>query len=217
MVTDHRANKYLVIFGTHDKPANHSATTMIRMLHYLRICSILLPAFVASCVTPGTDTMRAEQASLLSRDLQKLSSTVSPKEADKMAATAIEQSIRISEDYKPIRLAWLNNSLVNIGLRESGLCYHWRNDLFPPLFKLKSKTLKLRLATANRGKYFEHNAIVVTAENLAFEQGLILDPWRGGGRLWWGRFDQDKYPWVLLDQKLTPVVLRPMLLPTAKP
>lgn len=185
---------------------------MFHMNHYAYICSILLLTFVTSCVNHGSYAMRAERASLLSRDLQRLSTTVSPSEADKMATTAIEQSIRISEKYKPIRIAWLNNSLVNIGLRDRGLCYHWRNDLFPPLFELKSKTLKLRLATSSRGKYFEHNAIVVTAENLAFEQGLILDPWRGGGRLWWGRFDQDKYPWVLLDREQTPVALRSMLI-----
>ena len=128
-----------------------------------------------------------------------------------MAVTAIEQSAKISKDYKPIRIAWLNNSLVNIGLRERGLCYHWRNDLFPPLYELESKTLKLRLATSSRGKYLEHNAIVVTAEDLPFEQGLILDPWRKAGRLCWVPFTQDKYPWVLLDRKQTPVVLRTMI------
>ncbi len=186
---------------------------MNHLIHYSRLCSILILALVTSCVNPGSSTMRAQQAARLSHDLQQLSTTVSKREADKMATTAIEQSIRISQDYKPIRLAWLNNSLVNIGLRQRGLCYHWRNDLFPPLFKLESKTLKLRLATSSRGKYFEHNAIVVSAKDTTFEQGLILDPWRGGGHLWWGRLGEDKYPWVLLDRKQTPVVLRPMLTP----
>lgn len=200
------------------KPMAHPSPAKIRMTrinHYSHLCSALLLASVASCVNLGNPTMRAEQAALLSHDLQQLSPNVSAQEADKMASTAIEQSIRISEDYKPIRVAWLNNSLVNIGLRDRGLCYHWRNDLFPPLYELESKTLKLRLATSSRGNYFEHNAIVVTATDTAFEQGLILDPWRKGGRLWWGHFDEDKYPWVLLDHKQTPVALRPMLSPTS--
>ena len=187
------------------------------MLHYLRLCSALLVVLIASCVNPGTSALHVEQARRLSRDLQQLSATVNAHEADQIAVTAVEQSIRMSEDYKPVRLPWLNNGLVNIGLRKRGLCYQWRNDLFPHLFRLKSKTLKLNLATARRGTCLEHNSIVVTAEDLPFERGLILDPWRKGGRLWWGRFDQDKYPWVLLHRDLTPTVLRPLLMPEHYP
>ena len=187
------------------------------MFRYLRLCSTLLVVLTASCVDPGTSAVRHEQARQLSRDLQKLSPTVSPHEADKMAVTAVEQSARISEDYKPMRHPWLNNSLINVGLRKRGLCHQWRNDLFPHLFRLKSKTLRLNLATSRRGKYLEHNAIVVTAEDLPFEHGLILDPWRKGGRLWWGHFDQDKYPWVLLHRDLTPMALRPLLMPEHYP
>lgn len=134
-----------------------------------------------------------------------------------MAVTAVEQSARMSVIYKPVRLPWLNNCLVNARLRKRGLCYQWRNDLFPHLFELKSKTLELHLATAKRGTFLEHNGIVVTARGLPFERGLILDPWRSGGRLWWGRIDQDKYPWVLLDRDLTPMVLRPLLIPELYP
>lgn len=210
-------NKFLAILSARDQSRDHSAAATIDMFHYSRLCSALLFVLIASCANPGSPAMRDHQARLLSRDLQRLSATVSAQEADKMAVTAIEQSIRIAEDYKPARIGWLNNSLVNIGLKKRGLCYHWRNDLFPPLFKLQSKTLKLWLATSNRGNYFEHNAIVVTAEDLPFEQGLILDPWRRGGRLWWGHFGKDKYPWVLLDQDRTPLVLRPLLTPKQKP
>ena len=130
-----------------------------------------------------------------------------------MAVTAVEVSAKLSETYKPVSLPWFNNWLVNRGLRERGLCYQWRNDLFPPLFILKSKTLDLHLATSRRGTPFEHNAIVVSAHGHPFEQGLILDPWRTGGRLWWGRFDQDKRrPWKKLDRDHPPMVLRPLLL-----
>ena len=187
------------------------------MSHYSRLCLTLLVVLSASCVNPGTSAMRQEQARLLSHDLQKLSPSVSAHEADKMAETAIEQSARLSEEYKPARPAWLNNCLINARLRKRGLCYQWRDDLFPHLFLLKSKTLKIHLTTSQRGKFREHNAIAVTARDLPFERGLILDPWRKGGSLWWGHFDQDKYSWVLLDRNLTPVVLRPLLMPELYP
>ena len=210
-------NKLLAIPNTRDKSTTSIAPASIRMLRYSRLCSALLVVLITSCVNPGTSAVRHEQACRLSRDLQKLSPTVNAHEADKLAVTAVEQSVKISRDYKPMRLPWLNNSLVNVGLRKRGLCYQWRNDLFPHLFLLKSKTLKLNLVTARRGTYLEHNSIVVTAEDLTFERGLILDPWRRGGRLWWGRFDQDKYPWILLDRDLTPMVLRPLLMPEHYP
>jgi hypothetical protein len=131
-----------------------------------------------------------------------------------MAVTAVEESAKLSKSYKPARLPWFNNWLVNRGLRERGLCYQWRNDLFPPLFQLKSKTLDLHLATSRRGTPFEHNGIVVAANGQPFDQGIILDPWRKGGRLWWGSLDQDnRRPWKKLNRDHTPMSLRPLLMP----
>jgi len=174
----------------------------------------LLALLSMSCVNPGTTTARQEQAHRLSHDLQQLAPIVSAAEADKMAVTAIEESVKLSAVYKPLRLPWTNNWFVNLGLRKRGLCWQWRNDLFPPLFRLKSKTLELHLATTKRGTAFEHNGIVVTAQGQPFDQGIILDPWRKGGRLWWGRFDQDKrHPWKPLHRDLTPMALRPLLMP----
>ncbi|MBT8044731.1 MAG: hypothetical protein KJO79_07250 [Verrucomicrobiae bacterium] len=174
----------------------------------------LLALVLTACVDPGSPAFRRNQAQKLSRDLQRLASTVSVSEANKMAITAVEQSAGLSELYKPAHVAWFNNWLVNRGLRDRGLCYQWRNDLFPPLFRLEAKTLDLHLATSRRGTVFEHNAIVVTANNQAFEDGIILDPWRRGGKLWWGSFDQDKRrPWKKLNRDQTPMELRPLLLP----
>lgn len=178
----------------------------------------LLALLITSCVDPGSSAFRQQQARRLSHDLQQLAPIVSAGEADKMAVTAVEESARLSKVYQPVHIPWFNNWLVNRGLRKRGLCYQWRNDLFPPLFRLSSKTLDLHLATSRRGAAFEHNAIVVTAHGQPFEQGLILDAWRKGGRLWWGRFDQDqRRPWKPLHRDLTPMVLRPLLMPQHYP
>jgi hypothetical protein len=64
----------------------------------------------------------------------------------------------------------------------------------------------------------EHNGIVVTAKGQRFEDGIVLDPWRKGGRLWWGTLQQDKrHPWKPLPHELTPMVLRPLLMPDLYP
>ncbi len=183
-----------------------------------RFVSLLLPVLLASCVNPGTPAEHREQAHRLSHDLQQLSPTVQAGEADQLALTAIEESARLSCDFKPLCLPWMNNGLVNTGLRKRGLCYQWRDDLFPHLHRLNLKSLELHLTSSRRATMLEHNGIVVTAKGQRFEDGIILDPWRKGGRLWWSRLAEDKsHPWKPLPRDLIPVVLRPLLMPELYP
>lgn len=184
----------------------------------LRLLLSLLSLLLASCVNVGTPETRAVRVRQLSQDLQKLSPTVNPAEADKLAHTAIEVSAKLSQDFKPMCLPWANNALRNVGLRKRGLCYEWRDDLYPHLHVLNLKTLQLHLTSAFRTKPREHNGIIVTARGQRFEDGLILDPWRRGGRLWWGTFDQDKgHKWKPLPWELTPMALRPYIMPDLYP
>ena len=183
-----------------------------------RFCLLLLTLALTCCVTPGTPALRLERARQLSHDLQQLSPTVNAREADRLATTAIEESARLSEDFKPLALPWMNNGLVNTGLRKRGLCYQWRDDLFPFLFRLNLKTLELHLTSSKRDTWLEHHGIIVTAKGQRFEDGLVIDPWRNGGRLWWGLRKNDKgHPWVPLPRELTPMVLRPLLMPDLYP
>lgn len=183
-----------------------------------RLSTLLLLFTLASCVSVGTPAQRQERARQLSGALQQLSSTVSVKEADRLASTAIEESARLSADFSPMCYPWLNNGLVNTGLRKRGLCYQWRDDLFPHLFVLHLKTMELHLTASKRDTWLEHHGIIVTAKGQRFEDGLVIDPWRHGGRLWWGRVSADKkHPWKPLPYELTPMVLRPLLMPDLYP
>jgi hypothetical protein len=183
-----------------------------------RLVSFLLPLLIVSCVNPGTPAEHQEKARQLSHELQQLSPAVQAIEADKLALTAIEQAAALSRDFKPFCLPWMNNGLVNTGLRKRGLCYQWRDDLFPHLHRLNLKTLELHLTSSRRATLLEHNGIVVTAKGQRFEDGIVLDPWRKGGRLWWGTLKKDKsHPWKPLPRELTPMVLRPLLMPELYP
>ncbi len=173
----------------------------------------LLP--LAACVNPGTPAQRSQRATLLAADLVQLSATVHPREAAQLAEAAVEQSAQLAAQYRPMHIAWLNNNLVNSGVRDRGLCWHWRDDLFPHLFALKLRTLDLHLASARRGEAFEHNAIVVTENGGRFEDGIVLDPWRRGGVLFWEKVKADRHPWLPLPRELTPNSLRPLLMPGA--
>jgi hypothetical protein len=41
----------------------------------------------------------------------------------------------------------------------------------------------------------EHNSVVITARDQPFETGLVLDPWRNSGELYWAAAAHDDYPW----------------------
>ena len=120
-----------------------------------RLCLLLLTLALTCCVTPGTPALRQERARQLSHDLQQLSPTVNAREADRLATTAIEESAKLAEDFKPFSQPWMNNGLVNTGLRKRGLCYQWRDDLFPFLFRLNLKTLELHLTSSKRDTWLE--------------------------------------------------------------
>lgn len=187
------------------------------MIHHLRLAILLLSIFPASCVNLGTAEQRQVRIHKLSREIGQLSPTIDTREADKLAFTAVESSADLAREFKPVPVAWVNNNFVNSGLRKRGLCYHWREDLFPHLYALKLKTIDLHLASARRATRFEHNCIVITARGQRFEDGIALDPWRGCGVLAWAKVSEDRYPWQPLPRDFTPDVLRPLLMPELYP
>jgi hypothetical protein len=40
--------------------------------------------------------------------------------------------------------------------------------------------------------------LVITREN-SFQEGIVLDGWRGSGNLFWMPAGKDRYPWVPLN------------------
>jgi hypothetical protein len=78
------------------------------------------------------------------------------------------------------------------------LCWHWADDLEARLAALNPQTLELHRAVARLGRSGEHSAVVVTARGQDFDQGIVLDAWRHGGKLHWALVKDDRffYPWI---------------------
>lgn len=184
---------------------------MPRLLPSIVYC--LFPLLTISCVSPESPAERQSRAALLAAELKALSPSVSAKEADSLASAAVDRAAQLNREWQPAHFPWINNFLVNTGLREQGLCHQWREALFPALHALHPRTLDLHLAAARRATVREHNGIVVTAHGQPFETGIILDAWRSGGILKWSLVKTDHYPWKPLPRDLTPVELRPLLMP----
>lgn len=115
------------------------------------------------------------------------------------AETACSYSLELAKEYRVVRPAIFHNVLVNLGLRERGLCFQWADDLSAKLKSLELRTLKVRRGAARLETRREHSSVVLTARGQAFDQGIVLDAWRHSGRLYWCGVKEDKYPWIAVE------------------
>ena len=95
-------------------------------------------------------------------ELEHLLLTLRPKidakEAKDLAISSVAYSYELSQKYKSINHPWLQNTLVNLGFKERGLCYEWTEDLLKFLLSKHYKTLSFHPVGANIGRLNEHNA-----------------------------------------------------------
>jgi hypothetical protein len=173
---------------------------------------LLLVVFLSACVSGhqmdqrspagekaeshrATDAYREKVASL-QIELAALNQQANLLEARQVAETAITYAKQLAEEYRLVRPAVLHNVLIRVGLKDRGLCYHWTEDLLKQLQSLDLRTYQLYWGVAHRGSELrEHNSVVITARGQAFEKGLVLDPWRNSGDLYWALIKTDRYPW----------------------
>ena len=132
----------------------------------------------------------------LQNDLAGLNRHSNPIEADRIAQEAFNYSAYLAQKYALVRPAVLHNVFVRLGFKDRGLCYHWTEDLMRRLKSMQLTAYQLHWGVAYRGSELrEHNSVVITAKNQAFEEGIVLDPWRNSGELYWALVKSDRYPW----------------------
>jgi hypothetical protein len=137
-----------------------------------------------------------EKVAALQNDLASLNGHPNSTEAGQLAEIAISYSYHLAQEYQLVRPPVLHNILVRMGIKDRGLCYQWTEDLMNRLYLLKLKNYQLHWGVAYRGSELrEHNTVVVTAPDQPFEEGIVLDPWRNSGELYWAHVKNDSYPW----------------------
>lgn len=183
-----------------------------------RLCFLLLVVSLASgcsvnfknvgVATDGTayanSLTSAQKASIegLEAEIMKLNPSVDPKEASSVAYNAVVYPMHLSNKYKLVWPPSLQNIFVNSGVRQRGLCYQWTSDMLTHLRKQHYRTLDFTWTIANRATKHEHNTAVVVAKGQSWREGVILDPWRNSGNLYWNRVQDDpKYKWSLFIPK----------------
>jgi len=127
----------------------------------------------------------------LAKALTQLGADVDPAEAQAISNIAHTTARRLKKEYRVVLNPEFTVFLYNVGLRKRGWCGHWAQDIGAELIKLEPKTLVLHWGEAYPNTTSENNALVVTARNQRFEDGILLDGWRRAGRLFWCSVKKD--------------------------
>jgi hypothetical protein len=111
--------------------------------------------------------------------------TVDPREAALLSETAHHSSRQLSREYGVTGDPAIHNYLIHIGVKKKGICADYTRDIGARLKEFHFKTLALHWGGAYAKESDENNALVVTARNQPFLDGIVLDGWRRAGRLFW--------------------------------
>jgi hypothetical protein len=117
--------------------------------------------------------------------------TVDPREAQLLSETAHRSSRQCAKDYGVTGDPAIHNYLIHIGVKKRGICADYTHDIGAVLRGLRFKTLVVHWGTAWEKESDENNALIVTARNQSFYDGIVLDGWRRAGRLFWVHVKDD--------------------------
>lgn len=155
----------------------------------------------AACATAPGGPAPGSQSDVvsLSRGIQSLGSGIDPEEAARLARVAYAETYTLAQQYEIEDGPIIHNMKVNQGLKPRGLCRHWAEDMERRLLQEGFETITVHRAIANADNPFrlEHSTVIVSQRGDSMYEGMVLDPWREGGTLFWSTTATDeKYDWV---------------------
>ena len=172
------------------------------LIGMLRACLGACASTAPPQVEPRSEN---ERIGALAEAIAGLDDRIDPAEARDAARLAYRHSRQLARDYGITDSALIHNLKVNLGLRSRGLCVHWTRDLLDKLEQENFRSLDLHWAIANYERAFriEHSSVVVSAVGASFDQGVVLDPWRHGGELFWvPTLEDTDYRWKSWDETM---------------
>ena len=164
----------------------------MRRIAYLMTLLLLL----AACAK-APDTASRDQMAELAQGIRALGPDVDPEEAARAAEIAYSWSQHLTREYQITDPPLIHNTKVNMGLRPRGLCWHWAEDMEKRLLQENFRTLEVQRAIATPELFgIDHSTALVSLPGGTIYDGMILDPWRNGGKLFWSPTVADKrYNW----------------------
>ncbi len=163
---------------------------------------LLLSFLLTGCVVTPPVPSKAEIVQL-SKLLRSLDKRISQDEAMQLSWEIFHESQKLTKEFELTSPPLFHNSLVNMGIKKKGLCYHWSDALYAHFIQKNYSSFEFHLVGANIGEYFfEHNAFVVVAKGGSIQKGILIDPWRNSGKLYFSRVSEDKkYQWKHREER----------------
>ena len=148
-------------------------------------------------IVKNIDAQTQNEVAAVKKALMSLGPNIDPLEAQLLAHEAVNYPKVLANQYNLVQPAYLQNILVNYGYRENGLCWQWTRDMAKHIQARTWKSFDFYHGTANRRRFNEHNSLIVAAKGKGVKDGMLLDPWRNSGELFWVKTTQDpKYYWT---------------------
>jgi len=155
-------------------------------------CSVKAPVSTQGALN-GPEKQQTAQLEMV---LMGLGKQVNASEAKLLAQDSISYAYSLSERYGLVWPPLWHNTLVNVGLKERGLCHQWADDMLAHMRKADYKSFDFHLGVSKMGSFMEHNTLVVSAKGAGFTHGVVLDPWRDSGTLFFAKIKDDtEYTW----------------------
>ena len=164
----------------------------------LSLLAILIASGCAAPAPEGPPPADKAQIAALERGILALGDDVDPEEARRAARIAYSYTHKLAQEYQITDPPLIHNMKVNSGLRPRGLCYQWADDIEARLQQEDFRTLDLHRAIANADNPFliDHSTTIISRRGETMFQGIVLDPWRRGGVLFWSPTLADtRYNW----------------------
>ena len=121
-----------------------------------------------------------------------LGKNIDAAEAKNVAYDAVVYPMILANKWKLTSPPRRHNALVNTGIRPRGLCYQWTEDMTLLMRKKNLRSFDLHHGVVFRHGKDEHNTLIISAKGDVLKNGIVLDPWRFSGVLFWSKVMDDK-------------------------
>ena len=163
--------------------------------HFFKYVFLLFLFWGCSVKSVPAPQSQVEKLTLL---LGTLDNTVPYKQNRILSRDIFKYVEKLTKKFELTAPPLWHNFLVNIGLRNKGLCYHWSDALYLHLYQKNYENFSFSLVGSDIGDYFfEHNALLIVAKDAkSIKCGIVIDPWRESGKLYFSKMEDDKkYKW----------------------
>lgn len=117
-------------------------------------------------------------------------------EAHLIAKLLVDQTRETNKEFRMTGGPIWSNFLIKIGKREKGYCYHWVPELLRALPQRPMQAFERHWGGSFLSMGRENNAVIITRRAAGLATGIVYDAWRGGGRPFWKKVNEDKkYHW----------------------